>query len=80
MIGLVLLGGGIFLLILVPIFILARSTSSIVFEDSKNMGMAAPSQDRFAHIVARIVTFAADNSVKVIDKYSNLKNITVLLL
>ncbi len=66
LIGLVLLGGGIFLLILVPIFILARSTSSIVFEDSKNMGMAAPSQDRFAHIVARIVTFAADNSVKVI--------------
>ena len=66
LIGLVLLGGGIFLLILVPIFILARSTSSVVFEDSKNMGMTAPSQDRFAHIVARIVTFAADNSVKVI--------------
>ena len=65
-IGLALLGGCILSLILVPIFILAKSTPKVVFEDSKNMGTTAPGQDRFADIVARIVTFAAANSVKVI--------------
>ena len=65
-IGLALLGGCILLLILLPMFILGRSGSNVVFEDMKNMGTIAPRQDRFAQIVAKIVTYSAANALKVI--------------
>ena len=65
-IGLALLGSCILLLILLPMFILGRSGSNVVFEDMKNMGTIAPRQDRFAQIVAKIVTYSAANALKVI--------------
>ena len=65
-IGLSLLGGCILLLILLPIFILWRSASNVVFKDTENMGTIAPRQERFAQIVAKIVTYSAANSLKVI--------------
>ena len=65
-IGLLLLAFCIVFLILVPILILSKNASKQSSEKTGNLEIKALNQDRFAHIVSKIVTLAATNVLLVI--------------
>ena len=65
-IGLLLLAFCIVFLILGPILILSKNASKQSSEKTGNLEIKALNQDRFAHIVSKIVTLAATNVLLVI--------------